>query len=119
MKIYIGIDNHDIDKFKSVARTLSSRIENDNIGNLESIKKYTKGDNDICLLFSNRINYIENFVKDTSCEVINVTDNLSSSYIVAVLKHVKDIYYLRADINTLIERLTKRINCMGNNAKVK
>lgn len=119
MDIYIGIDKHEVDKFKPMAVALAKKIEKENIANPKSIKEYNKGENDICMLFSNRIKYLENFAKDVPCEIINVTDNLSSSHIVAALKYVKDIYYLKTDVNTLMERLLTRVRVVEDRIKVK
>lgn len=118
MDIYIGIDKHEVDKFKPAAVALARRIEEENIANPKSIKEYKKSKNDICMLFSNRIKYLEDFAEDAPCEIINVTDNLSSSHIVAALKYVKDIYYLKADENTLMNRLLTRVKFIENKEKV-
>lgn len=119
MNIYIAIDKHEFNKFKPVAGEIADKIERENIARPKSIKEYNKGRGDICMLFSNRIKYIEDFAKNTPCEIINVTDNLTSEHIVAALKYVKDIYYLKADVNTIIARLTARIRNIDNNVKVK
>jgi len=116
--IYIGIDKHEVDKFKPMAVALAKKIEKENIANPKSIKEYNKGEKDICMLFSNRIKYLEDFAKYAPCDIINVTDNLSSSHIVAALKYVKDIYYLKADTNTLMDRLLTRIKFVENRTKV-
>lgn len=114
MDIYLGIDKHDIDKFKSIATALADKIEKENIANIKSIKEYKKEKKCLCLLFSNRIKYIESFSKDVSCDVINITDNLSSSYIITALKYVKDIYYSKAEINMLMDRLINRVRIIEN-----
>ena len=119
MDIYIGIDKQEVDKFKPVAVAIANRIEKENIANTKNIKEYNKSANDICMLFSNSIKYIEDFAKDSPCEIINVTDNLSSSHIVAALKYVKDIYYLKADSNTLMDKLLTRVRFVENREKVK
>lgn len=119
MDIYLGIDKHDIDKFKFIAKELADKIEKENIANIKRIEEYEKEKKSLCLLFSNRIKYIENISKDILCDVINITDNLSSSYIITVLKYVKDIYYSKAEINMLMDRLINRIRIIENKEKVK
>ena len=118
MDIYIGIDKREVDKFKPMAVAIAEKIEKENIAQPKSIKEYNKGKNEICLLFSNRIKYLEEFANQATCEIINVTDNLSSSYIVAALKYVKDIYYIKADPNSLMDRLLTRVKFVENKAKV-
>lgn len=118
MNIYIGIDKNEHDKFKPVAVAIAKRIEKENIAKTKSIDEYNKTKGDICMLFSNRIKYLEDFAKDTQSDIINVTDNLSSTHIVAALKYVKDIYYLKADANTLMDRLITRAKFIQNSEKV-
>ena len=109
MDIYIGIDKEEIEKFKSTAQVMTNKINQKKLGNLKSMKEYSKQTKGICILFSNRIKYLEEISEKFSGEIINVTDNLSSSHIVTVLKHVKDIYYLKADMDSLVNRLEARI----------
>lgn len=112
MDIYIAIDNQEWDKFKPVAAALKNRIEKDKLAAVKNFDKYTKDTAAICIVFSNSVKYVENVVKDVYCDAINVTDNMNSKYILSVLNYVKDIYYLKADINVLISKLVSRLKCV-------
>lgn len=109
MDIYIGIDVEEIEKFKYIAQVMTNKINQKKLGNIKSMKEYSKESKGICILFSNRIKYLEQISEKISGEIINVTDNLSSSHIIAVLKYVKDIFYLKADMDTLVNRLEARL----------
>ena len=117
MDIYIGIDNDEIEKFKSLAQIMIDKINKEKLGNVKSIKEYSKDSKGLCILFSNRLKYLEEMIGKVDNEIINVTDNLSSAHIVAVLKYVKDIYYLKADMDLLIKRLEERLQKMNMVAK--
>ena len=109
MNIYIGIDNEEIGKFKDIAELMTDRVNQKKLGKLKSMKEYQKGSVGICILFSNRLKYIEETAKRIEGKIINVTDNLSSSHIMMVLEHAIDLYYSKSDVDTLVNRLEKTI----------
>lgn len=66
----------------------------------------------VLVIFSNNSNFIKNTVRDLpkNTIIINVTENLSEQHIIASLKYVTDICYLKNDINMIVSRIIKVSN---------
>ncbi len=119
MDIYIAIDKRDKKKFITKAVEIKQELEKQN-GDIKLI--YNASDlqikkRSICLVFTNNLEYIEEIHINKKIDIICVTSRLESQYIVDILKHVKDIYFLNIGLEEAVARIQALVNSYEDRRK--
>ena len=119
MDIYIAIDKRDKKKFITKAMEVKQELEKQNrdiklVWNETDIKNNKQS---LCLVFTNSLEYIEEFKTNKKIETICITNRLESQYILAVLKCVKDIYFLNMGLEEMVIRIQGFVNSYENRRK--
>lgn len=110
MDIYIVIDPQDVDKFKSKASKIKEQLEKNKYIKIKSKVENNSDKNSLCLIFSDNLAYVKSNCSKFKCSAINITSNLQSEYILGILNYVKDIYFLKAETDTIVTRIVNRIS---------
>lgn len=119
MDIYIAVDKRDKKKFITKAMEVKQELEKQNrdiklVWNETDIKINKQS---LCLVFTNSLEYIEAFKTNKKIETICITNRLESQYILAVLKCVKDIYFLNMGLEEMVIRIQGFVNSYENRRK--
>ena len=110
MDIYIIIDPQNVDKFKPKADKIKQQLENNKYIKIKPKLENNMDKNSLCLIFSDNLAYVKSNCSKLKCSAINITSNLQSEYILGILNYVKDIFFLRAETDTIVTRIVNRIS---------
>lgn len=107
MDIYVTIDKKDEKKFKTKANSIKNKLEEHSykVKWIKKTKKQLLNLEGICIAFSNDASYIAELYKNNKLDIICITSRLESTYILAIINFVKDIYFLNMGYEEMLNRI--------------
>ena len=107
MKIYIAIDSLDKEIFEGKAKELADCLikRKNTVLYLENAEYFEE--TATIIAFTNSLEYIKKLAQTRKRNIINITQNLNSEYILDVLEYTKDIYFFRTSTEDLASRIEK------------